>query len=349
MFVEGTIKIGTRTKDLVKYLSADEIAVIQHDDIDELAAEALIQTRVKAVINTGRSMTGTYFSRGTSLLVKSSISIYDTSLKLGIFKDGDFIKIKDKDLILNNNSLYSNSCTLVNYNYIQQKLRECNCNYVDQLAGFVDNTLEFAIKEKNYILNYNNYPELNTTIRDRCAVIVIRSADSHESLLSLKDFIEESKPVLIGVDGGADIIASCGLIPDILIGDMDSVSDVGIYRSREVLLHAYTDGRCPCLSRIATLNVKYKLVPMIGTSEDIAILLAYDKGASQIILIGGHSCMTDFLERGRQGMGSTLITRLKAEDKLIDYKHIRKLQQLTEGSKVSSTTSNEGGLLWMKM
>jgi uncharacterized membrane-anchored protein len=349
MYIEGFVKIGTRTKELIKYLSSEDIAVIQHDDIDELAAEALINTRLKAVINTGKSMTGNYYSRGTAMLVSSNIRLYDTSLDIATFKDSDFVRIKGKDLILNSSCLFSNSCHSINNEYIQQRTKECGYHYNNLLSDFINNTLAYAEKEKDFILNFTDYPEVNLNLDGRCAIVVVRSSESREALLSLKDFIEIKKPALIGVDGGADTIISCGLTPDILIGDMDSLSDVGIFRSKEIILHAYLDGTCPCLGRMMNLNIKYKILPMPGTSEDIALLLVYDKGASSIILIGGHCSMTDFLERGRKGMGSTLITRLKIEDRLIDYKHIKKLNALSANTDPLHYAQSEGDLLWMKM
>lgn len=349
MYIEGYVKAGTRTKELIKYLSAEDIAVIQHDDIDELAAEALIGTGIKAVINTGKSMSGTYYSRGTAILLNNNMLIYDTNIGINSFKDNDFIRIRGRDLILNNSCLFSNSCSLVDNEYIQQKIMQCRYNHNEQLCSFINNTLEFAVKDKDSILSFCNYPDINTSLNGRFVIVVVRNSESKDALLSLRSFIEANKPVLIGVDGGADIIISCGLIPDILVGDMDSVSDVGIFRSKELLLHAYIDGRCPCLGRITSLNVKYKILSMQGTSEDVALALAYDKGASSIILVGGHNTMNDFLERGRKGMGSTLITRLKIEDRLIDYKHIRRLQALTAISDGMQCSKNEGDLLWMKM
>ena len=349
MYMEGFVKIGTRTKELIKYLSSEDIAVIQHDDIDELAAEALIKTRLKAVINTGKSMTGNYYSNGTSMLVNSTIQLYETTIDIAAFKDNDFVRIKGKDLILNSNSIFTNSCFSINHEYIQQRRSECSANYNNLISSFIENTFKYAEKEKDFIINFTNYPEVNTSIKDRHAIVVVRSTESREALLSLKSFIEIKKPVLIGVDGGADIIISCGLTPDILIGDMDSVSDLGLFRSKEIILHAYLNSSCPCLSRITPLNINYKVLPMPGTSEDIALLLAYDKGASSIILLGGHNSMTDFLGRGRKGMGSTLITRLKIEDKLIDYRYIKKLDDLTANNDNMNYQKNEGDMLWMKM
>jgi uncharacterized membrane-anchored protein len=347
MYIEGIIKVGKRTKDLVKYLTPMDIAVIQHDDIDELAAEALIEAGPKAVINTGSSMTGSFFARGASMLIKEKIRLYDTYLSIELFKDQDTISIRGRDLVINDKNIYTNVCNPVNEAYIYQKSYECRLNETKLIKDFVDNTLRYAAMENRAIMDYSDYPELSTRINGRIAIVAVRSCETKEALLSLQKLIEEKKPVLIGVDGGADTIISCGFIPDILIGDMDSVSDLGIYRSKEVVLHAYSDGSCPCIQRISALNVRFHLLPMPGTSEDIALLLAYAKGASSIILIGGHSSMEDFLNRGRKGMGSTILARLKVADRLIDYKHVRRLNELTR-EEAYYKSCNIGDLLWMK-
>lgn len=289
-------------------------------------------------------MTGKYYSKGTALLINNHVKLFDTNIKISVFQDNDKVSIRGKDIIINNNRLYTKSCLQVNKGYIKQKSIECLNNYNGLVSDFVDNTLLYAYKDKENILNFTDYPDINTEIKGKIAVVVARSTESEEALLSLIKIIDKKRTILIGVDGGADIILSCGMTPDILIGDMDSVSDLGLYKSKDVILHAYIDGRCPCLSRIAPLNIKYKILAMTGTSEDVALLMAYDKGASNIILIGGHNSINDFQERGRQGMGSTLITYLKIQDKLIDYKSIIRLQAIKDNNDDSNYSITEGSL-----
>jgi uncharacterized membrane-anchored protein len=349
MLIEGNIKVGTRTKDLIKHLSGEDIAVIQHDDIDELAAEAFIHTDVKAIINTGKSMTGNYLSKGTALMLQNKIYLFDTNLDMNHFKERDLVRIKGRDLLLNNCYLFSNSCLPVNQEYIEQKTLQAWYFYENLLSDFIDNTLYHAMKDKENILQFREYPKLETVLKGRAALVVVRSTESMEAVYSLSAFIENENPVLIGVDGGADALISCGFAPDILIGDMDSVTELGIYRSREVIVHAYADGCCPCLDRIKKLGVKYKILAMPGTSEDIALLLAGDMGSSSILLVGGNSSVTDFMERGRKGMGSTLIARLKLGERLIDYSHIKRLRQLSSGDIPQPGSRKEEVLLWMKM
>ena len=147
--------------------------------------------------------------------------------------------------------------------------------------------------------------------------------------MAIKSYIDEVKPVLIGVDGGGDALLEFGFTPDIIIGDMDSVSDDCLLRSKEIIVHAYSDGRAPGLDRVKDLGLKSKIFTSPGTSEDIALLLAYEKNADLIVAVGTHSNMIDFLEKGRPGMASTFLVRLKVGGILVDAKGVNKLYKST--------------------
>lgn len=323
--VEGIIKKGSKTKALIKYLNSNDIAVLNHNDIDELAAYALINSGISIILNTGLCMTGKYNSKGTSILIKNGIKLYEVKVSYELFNDGDYVCIRDKDLIINKYNIFTNACTNVNEAYVRKYTELSNTNANKELINFINNTLSYANEEKDKILFETSYPNINIKIKGRDVLIVVRGSFCESDLMALKSYIEFYKPVIIGVDGGADLLINNGYVPDILIGDMDSVSDLGIYRSKEIILHAYKNGYCPCKDRVDKMNVKYKILSMLGTSEDIAMLMAYDMGAEQIVLLGGHKCMYDFMEKGRKGMGSTLLTRIKIGEKLIDFKGISKI------------------------
>lgn len=339
MRLQGRIKVGSRTKKLVNYLCPDDIAVIQHDDIDEMAAIALAHTGTKAIINTGRTMTGRFNSRGAAALMQNNMIVFDTSLPLICFRDNDIVTILDNDIIYNS-FIYKDVCSIVNWDYIKKRKLEAEINENNEIIKFIDNTIEHTTKEMCRLVCFSGYPKLDTRLEGRHVIIVVRNSSSLEEIIILRSYIEKYNPVFIGVDGGADLIVNCGYVPDILIGDMDSVSDIGIYKSREIVLHAYEDGYCPCLERIAPMNVPYRILGMIGTSEDAALMLAYHKGAELIVLVGGHSCMQDFMCKGRHGMASTFIARNLIGSKLVDCK----------GFAIISASENEGkGLRWAKM
>jgi uncharacterized membrane-anchored protein len=141
----------------------------------------------------------------------------------------------------------------------------------------------------------------------------------------LRPYIREFKPVLIGVDGGADALVEAGYTPDIIIGDMDSVTDDVLRCGAEVIVHAYPDGRAPGLARVHQLGVSAVTFPAAATSEDLAMLLADEKGASLLVAVGTHATLVEFLDKGRGGMASTFLTRLKVGGKLVDAKGVSRL------------------------
>lgn len=339
MKLQGRIKAGAVTKKLVNFLCPGDIAVVQHDDIDEIAADSIVQSGAKAVINTGRSMTGRFLSTGTAILLQNNVKVFDTDISLSKFRDSEMIIVLNNDIIMKKYR-YKNVCTAVDWNYIRKKQLISKKNEEQERLKFIDNTIRHAADEMDKLVCFADYPKLNAKIERRHVIVVVRNSDSIEEIQALKGYIERYNPVFIGVDGGSDLIINCGYTPDILVGDMDSVSDIGIYKSREIVLHAYEDGYCPCLCRIAAMNVPYKIIAIKGTSEDAALMLSYHKNAELIILVGGHNCMYDFMCKGRAGMASTFITRTLVGDRLVDCK----------GLGIISPSDNEGkDAGWIKM
>jgi uncharacterized membrane-anchored protein len=339
MKLQGRIKAGERTKNLVSFLCPGDIAVIHHDDIDEMAALAIARTGVKVVINTGQSMTGRFSAVGAIILLQYNIKVIDVNLPLEHFKDNEMVTVLDNDIIIRNH-IYKNACTMVNRDYISKRQMISKENKNKEILKFIDNTVKHALSEMDKLIDFTEYPEINAKLEGRHVVIVVRNSNSLEEINMLKGYIEKQNPIFIGVDGGADLIVNSGYTPDILIGDMDSVSDIGIYKSKEIILHAYEDGYCPCLKRIVPMNVPYKIIAMRGTSEDAALMLSYSKSAELIVLVGGHNCMYDFLCKGRMGMASTFIARTLIGDKLVDCK----------GFSIIAASENEGkDARWMKM
>ncbi|MGI6584375.1 MAG: hypothetical protein GX301_12865 [Gracilibacteraceae bacterium] len=339
MKLQGRIKAGARTKNLVNFLCPGDIAVICHDDIDGMSALAIVNAGVKAVINAGKSMTGRFAAAGAAVLLDNNVALIDVNLPIEVFKDNDMVTVLKNDIIIQNH-IYKNVCTDVNRNYIKKRLQESNVNEKHEILKFIKNTVKHAASEIDGFVSVKAYPELITRLSNRHVVVAVRNSSTLDELNAIKAYIRKYNPVFIGVDGGADMIINSGYTPDLLIGDMDSVSDIGIYKSREIILHAYEDGYCPCLDRITGMNVPYKILAVKGTSEDAALMLAYSKGAKLIVLAGGHNCMYDFMSKGRSGMASTFIVRTLIGEKLVDCR----------GFGIISAAEDEGkDTKWAKM
>jgi uncharacterized membrane-anchored protein len=166
---------------------------------------------------------------------------------------------------------------------------------------------------------------LRTRFEGKHALVVVRGHHHREDLATLRPYIRDFKPVMIGVDGGADALLDVGYRPDLVVGDMDSVSDKGLTCGAELVVHAYPDGRAPGLARVERLGLLSVLCPAAGTSEDLALQLADEKGATLIVAVGSHNTLSEFLDKGRSGMASTFLTRLRLDSKLVDAKGVNQL------------------------
>lgn len=322
--IRGTAKVDSRTKNLIERLSPADIAVIDHRDLDLVAAEGLARAKVKAVINASPSISGRYPNLGPRVLVEAGIVLLDNvGPEIMRVKEGAILEIQGNEVFLKG-ALIARGIWLdkARVELLTAQARE---NLGEELDKFVQNTLNYALKEKSLILGDIIPREFNYEFAGRQVLVVVRGNHYREDLSALTSYIREVKPILIGVDGGADILLERGMRPDILIGDMDSVTDEALRCGAKVIVHAYPDGRAPGESRVKTLGVNYSLFPAAGTSEDIAMLLAYDCGADLIVAVGTHSNMIDFLEKGRQGMSSTFLVRLKVGSILVDARGVSRL------------------------
>lgn len=323
--IRGTAKKDRKTKNLINRLEPNDIAVICHRDLDEVAAIHLVERKIKAVVNCDESISGKFPNQGPKILSDAGIPLIDNA------GQDIFEKIQENDLIeISDNTLYCNEVMLCHVHILtKEEIKRCmekaSDNIREVLHDFIDNTLDYAEKEKEIILSPVKMPELHVSMKGRHVLIVIRGKNYKEDLKAIRTYINEVKPVMIGVDGGADALLEFGYKPDIIVGDMDSVSSHTLKKCREILVHAYPDGRAPGMERICSLGLSAKIFPYPGTSEDVALILAYENKAELIVTVGSHTNMVDFLEKGRRGMASTFLVRMKVGYKVIDAKGVSEL------------------------
>jgi len=322
----GRVIIDRKTKDLIKRIGHHQIAIIDHQDLDQVAGQALVEKQVKAVFNIASSISGKYPNLGPSVLLSAGIPLIDECDQrlFSCLVDGDKILYKNGKIYKENQVIGSGRNLLKKE--IEERLNLARANLEVELDKFIDNTLHYARREKKLILDLP-VPEIGIDFTGRQALIVVRGADYKDDLEAIKSYIREMNPFIIAVDGGADACLEHGYVPDIVIGDMDSVSDRSLKLSKMIVVHAYPDGKAPGLKRIEELGLSAVIFPAPGTSEDLAMLLAYEKGAELITAVGTHIHMIDFLEKGRDGMASTILVRLKVGSKLVDAKGVSKLYQ----------------------
>ena len=324
--VGGLVRLDRRTKNLTKRLRPGEIAVIDHVDLDRVSAEALVACRVAAVVNAVPSVSGRYPNLGPGILLEAGIPLID-AVGEQIFsqvKEGDRVTL-DAGLLLDPEGAVLAEGTRVTTDLLEAQLQVAREGLSDQIDAFTENTMRYLREEKELLLEGIGVPEIRTSIEGRHVLIVVRGYDYRSDLDALRPYISEYKPLLMGVDGGADALMEAGYKPDMIIGDMDSCSDATLRCGAEIIVHAYRDGRAPGVERVEQLGLQAVVFPALGTSEDAAMLLADSKGARLLVAVGTHASLVEFLDKGRSGMASTFLTRLRVGPKLVDAKGVSRI------------------------
>ncbi|GAA0811813.1 putative cytokinetic ring protein SteA [Spirilliplanes yamanashiensis] len=321
----GTARLDRRTKRLVGRLRPGDIAVIDHVDIDRVAADSLVAVGVAAVLNAKPSISGRYPNLGPEVLVQAGIPLIDDlgEVVFEKLREGAHITIEGDAVLLDGETVATGARQ--DAETVAKAMADAREGLSVQLEAFAANTMEYLKQERDLLLDGVGVPDVETRIAGRHCLIVVRGYDYKADLDVLRPYIREYKPVLIGVDGGADALIESGYTPDMIIGDMDSVTDDVLRCGAEVIVHAYPDGRAPGLARVQSLGVPATTFPAAATSEDLAMLLADEKGAELIVAVGTHANLIEFLDKGRGGMASTFLTRLKVGGKLVDAKGVSRL------------------------
>lgn len=319
--VSGPVKTGRLTKRVIAELTRGSIAVICHKDLDETAAEGLLEAGARAVINAAPTISGNYPAKGALVLLEAGVPLCEIApTDFSAFRDGEEAVIGTKFVHAAGRCIPYRPLTFEDG---LRQYTESNRELSARLSAFIDNTLDYAQAEKEFYLRPLDCPPLRTELAGRPALVVVRGRRYRQDLLALLGYIAECRPVLIGVDGGADALLQYGLVPDLIVGDMDSVSDRALFCGAELVAHAYyPGGRSPGLKRVRALGLEAAVVRLPGTSEDLALLLAYERKAELIVAVGAHTDMIDFLGKGRKGMASTMLVRMKVGDRLIDAKGV---------------------------
>jgi uncharacterized membrane-anchored protein len=323
--VTGTVRVDRRTKNLTKRLRPGDIAVIDHLDVDRVSADSLVACKVAAVVNAAPSISGRYPNLGPGILVAAGIPLLDGVGKevLTQLKEGAAARLDGNQLFVGDRVVAEGARQ--DEETVAAAMTEARAGLSAQLEAFATNTMEYMKRERALLLDGVGVPDVATRIEGRHVLVVVRGYDYKEDLQALRPYIRDYRPVLIGVDGGADALKEAGYQPDMIIGDMDSVSDSVLRCGAEVVVHAYADGRAPGLQRVQDLGVDAITFPAAATSEDIAMLLADEKGATLIVAVGTHATLVEFLDKGRGGMASTFLTRLRLGGKLVDAKGVSRL------------------------
>ena len=329
--VRGIARLGKRTKHLVKRLRRGDVAILDHRDLDRVSAEDLIASGVEAVVNTAPSSSGRYPNAGPLLLVQAGVLLVDApgAPLFAELADGDTIVIQGGEIRRNGDVVargeVQDPATVQALN--DQRRREIG----EALEAFAHNTVEHMVAERELLSGRLELPQFSTDFRDRPCLVVVRGVDHKRDIRALRPYVRDVKPILIGVDGGADALIEEGFKPHMIVGDMDSATESTLRCGAELVVHAYPDGRAPGREHLEALGLPYKLVPAPGTSQDVAMLIAAEKSAALIVSVGSHFNLVEFLDKNRRGMSSTFLARLRIGEILVDAKGVSRLYQPRPG------------------
>ncbi|MFI5025724.1 MAG: putative cytokinetic ring protein SteA [Solirubrobacterales bacterium] len=323
--IEGRVRLGRRTKHLVKRLLPGEIAVVDHVNIDRIAGEELIGTGVRAVLNASPSSDGIYPNAGPLMLARAGVKLIDVDEgdPFELLRDGEWVAITGESVLVDGGVVLRGRVLGIEDLERQREAQLARVN--EALAEFAENTVAHVRGETDLLTGSVEFPPTRASFRDQHVLIVVRGEHHRHDLKALHAYVRDVRPLVVAVDGGADGVLEAGMKPDVIVGDMDSASDGSLRCGAELIVHAYPDGRAPGRQRLLDMGLHHTVLPAAGTSEDVAMLMAYEKGAALIVSVGAHFNLIEFLDRKRGGMSSTFLTRLRIGEKLVDAKGVSRL------------------------
>ena len=323
----GRCRVDRRTKNLVRRLDRGEIAVIHHADLDRVAADGLLAAGAVAVINAESTMTGRYPALGGLTLAQAGVPVLEDvgETVFASFTEGEEIAIAGNDVLRDDQVIGTGNRR--DAEHFESVLESARVAVRSELGNFARNTLEYLEREPQVLTEELVIPPLRHELRRRHVLVVVRGIDYREDLAALRrsGYMSDMRPVIIGVDGGADALLEVGLTPHIIVGDFDSVSPPALQCGAQLIVHGYPEGGAPGAARLEAAGLSYDIIAAPGTSEDLALRMAFERRAEQIVEVGSHTSMVDFFDKGRRGMASTFLTRMQVSPALVDAKGVSRL------------------------
>jgi uncharacterized membrane-anchored protein len=322
--ITGTARVGVRTKELVRRIEPGEIAVVDHRNLDRVAAQELVAASPAAVLNASPSADGAYPNLGPLTLLRAGIPLVDAEAGLlDRVADGDLIEIDGGAIRIAGAPVAEGQA--LDADELLARLEKGRRRAGRALRDFAENTLGHVRDEAEGFLSLGELPEPRTNFRGRDALIVARGGDHVRDLEALAGYVARRDPVLVGVDGGADALIDRGLVPDLIVGDMDSASEAALRCGAELIVQGYPGRDAPGTARLGELGLRHLIVAAPGTSQDLALLIAYEHGAQLLVSVGTPQSLLEFLGKGRAGMSSTFLARLLVGDALVDASGVSRL------------------------
>jgi uncharacterized membrane-anchored protein len=324
--LSGIARVDRRTEALLRRLKAGDIAVLDQVDLDHATADALLTAGVSAVVNASPSISGRFPNLGPELLVTAGVPLIDDvgQEAMQAIKDGSRVRLHEGVIYAGEHRLADGAVQTTDS--VADAMVEAKSGLAHQLEAFAANTIEFMRRERSMLLDGAGIPDVEVELAKRQVLVVAAGFDHAAELASLKGYIREYRPVLVGVGAGADALLTAGYTPHLIVGDPADASTEALTCGADVVVPAFADGHAPGLHRVQDLGAGAVTFPSSANAEDLALLLVAHHGASLVVTVGLTASMAEFLDRGRSGSNaSTFLTRLQLGGALVDARVIAAL------------------------
>ncbi|CRK58012.1 FIG005773: conserved membrane protein ML1361 [Alloactinosynnema sp. L-07] len=309
-------------------MSQGDVVILDQLDLDRATADALVRAEVAGVVNASPSISGRFPNLGPEVLVGAGIPLIDGVGQdaLRAIKEGSKVRLLDGTVYVGDREVAQGTPQTVES--VADQMIEAKAGMSAQLEAFSANTMEFLRRERTMFLDGIGVPQLTTVMKGRQVLVVAPGHEHVADLKALKRYIGEHRPVLIGVESGADALRAAGYKPDVIVGDPNGIATETLRAGAEVVVPAHPDGHAPGLGRIQDLGIGAVTFPASGNAEDLALIIADTHNADLVVTVGFQATLREFLDRGRSGSNpSTFLTRLKVGGKLVDGKAVAALHR----------------------
>lgn len=319
--VHGTARVHRRTASLIGRLHAGDVAVLDHLDMDRETAQSLVDAGVVAVVNAGPMISGRYPNLGPERLVESGVLVVDNAGPEVLDRVRDGAEVRLHDGVVHVGDTMVAAARELTPEVVRSEMAKARSGLTAQLESFTHNSTEFLRREQDLLLHGHGVPDTATTIDGRPVVVVVRSHGWEQELRGIRAFVREQRPVLVGVDRGADALVSAGHRPDIVVvtGSTDDLPPSSVLRRAGDVVVLVQPGSARSVTEpLERMGVRPLRFETTATTEDAALLLSSAHGASLIVGVGMSATLDEFLDRRRPGLASTFLTRLKVGPDLVD-------------------------------
>ena len=314
--VEGRVWIARDLHQKIPTIDEGDFLLIEDNDLTQADAELLIESGVQLVINAALSVTGRVRSRGPQTLIDAGIVLLDDcGSDVWALKDGDSITVKGTD-ILREGKRVAQGHRYDSLKDLPSDIPDADQAFSDQLQAFEASTSTFLEYEGAGVLRGEGYPELATQVSGRQVLLVCDSPRASQQLRDLGQWIRDTQPLVVAVEGGALRAKRAHLKPAIIVGDMTEVPDKIIRSGAEIVVpraHEGDQGR----DRLNRMGIDYHQIDLSASAQDVAISLLSFMDPAAIVVAGDARELEDYLELPRSVVTPAFLIRLRAGDLLI--------------------------------